>query len=74
MESISNPDCMGCAPTNSISDAEAAVARYDFGARMLTKPNCLEAFHVQPVTLVGRSSYACGDSDARVVRPRSAAW
>ena len=40
MESISNLDCIGCAPTNSISDAETAIARHDFGPWVLTQPSC----------------------------------
>jgi hypothetical protein len=36
MEPISNLDCIGCAPANSISDAETAVTRHDLGAWVLT--------------------------------------
>jgi hypothetical protein len=36
MESISNLNCIGCAPTHSISDAETAITRHDFGPWVLT--------------------------------------
>ena len=35
MESIGNLDCFRSTPTNSISDAQTAVTRHDFGAGVL---------------------------------------
>ena len=40
MKSVSNLNRVWCAPTNSISDAETAITRHDFGAWALTQPSC----------------------------------